>query len=434
MGEDVARARIARRAPTTTSAPGCSSRSRRSGSRSSGYGCTTCIGNSGPLPPEISEAINDGGLSVCAVLSGNRNFEGRIHPDCRMNYLASPPLVVAYALAGTMDRDLRNEPLGDGRDGHAGLPPRHLADVGGDRRGRRGGHRHRDVHGGATTHVLEGDERWRALCPRRPVSSSHGWRRSTYIRKPPFLEGVGSASRPPADVDGARVLALLGDSVTTDHISPAGVIRRDAPAAQWLLEHGVPVEEFNSYGARRGNHEVMVRGHVRQRPLAQPTRARHRRRRHGAPPRRRADDDLRRVGALCGRRRAARRARRQGVRLGQLTRLGGEGLAAARRPRGDRRIVRTDPPLEPRRHGCAAAAVRRPASRSRRSGSPVTRSTRSSGLAALAEDGPLPRTIRVSADGREFETIARIDTPFEREVFLAGGHPAVHLASPGRRR
>ncbi|MFL5960266.1 MAG: aconitate hydratase AcnA [Gaiellaceae bacterium] len=223
-----------------------------------GYGCTTCIGNSGPLPEPISAAVAEGDLVVCAVLSGNRNFEARIHGEVKANYLASPPLVVAYALAGRMDVDLLNEPLGQGSDGedvflHDLWPSRDEIDrVIGE-----------SVQGGmfSSTYadVFTGDERWRGLDT--PEGELYEWDpESTYVRLPPYFEGMSREPEPVADVEGARCLALLGDSVTTDHISPAGAIRPDAPAGQYLVEHGVERREFNSYGARRGNHEVMVRG------------------------------------------------------------------------------------------------------------------------------------------------------------------------------
>ena len=223
-----------------------------------GYGCTTCIGNSGPLAPDISAAIGEGDLAAVSVLSGNRNFEGRIHPEVRMNYLASPPLVVAYGLAGRMDVDLFAEPLGTGHDSE----PVHLRDIWPTPT------EVQEVIDAALetemftrryAEVYEGDERWRAL----PLSSGdrYEWSGdSTYIRQPTFFDGMGPEPSPITDVEGARVLALLGDSVTTDHISPAGAIKADGPAGRWLQDQGVPVEEFNSYGSRRGNHEVMVRG------------------------------------------------------------------------------------------------------------------------------------------------------------------------------
>jgi len=223
-----------------------------------GYGCTTCIGNSGPLPEAISAAVNEHDLSVVSVLSGNRNFEGRINPDVKMNYLASPPLVVAYALAGTMDIDLVNEPIGTGSDGQ----PVFLRDIWPSAT------EIEDVIAKAIasemftrdySDVFAGDEQWRSLPT--PSGDTFSWdAESTYVRKPPYFEGMAREPRPVADIHGARVLAKLGDSVTTDHISPAGSIKPDSPAGRYLAEHGVARHEFNSYGSRRGNHEVMIRG------------------------------------------------------------------------------------------------------------------------------------------------------------------------------
>jgi aconitate hydratase len=223
-----------------------------------GYGCTTCIGNSGPLPEAISAAVSASDLAVVSVLSGNRNFEGRINPDVKMNYLASPPLVVAYALAGTMDLDLSTEPLGLDADGD----PVHLADIWPSPQ------EIQDVIASAISSemfttdyadVFAGDERWRSLPT--PTGSTFDWDPgSTYVRKPPYFEGMGLKPEPVTDISGARVLALLGDSVTTDHISPAGSIKADSPAGEYLTSHGVQRKDFNSYGSRRGNHEVMIRG------------------------------------------------------------------------------------------------------------------------------------------------------------------------------
>ncbi len=223
-----------------------------------GYGCTTCIGNSGPLPEPVSAAVTEGDLVVCAVLSGNRNFEARIHGEVKANYLASPPLVVAYALAGRMDLDLLNEPLGQGSDGEDVFlrdlwPSRDEIDsvIGEYVRGEM----YRDVY----ADVFTGDERWRGL--ETPQGELYAWDPdSTYVRLPPYFAGMPREPEPVADVEGARCLVLLGDSVTTDHISPAGAIRPDSPAGEYLLEHGVERRVFNSYGSRRGNHEVMVRG------------------------------------------------------------------------------------------------------------------------------------------------------------------------------
>ena len=223
-----------------------------------GYGCTTCIGNSGPLPEEVSAAVEEGDLAVVSVLSGNRNFEGRINPDIKMNYLASPPLVVAYALAGTMDLDLTTEPLGTGSDGE----PVFLADiwptaqevsdiVGSAVTG--------DMYASSYADVFAGDDRWKAI--EVPGGDAFAWDpESTYVRRPPYFEGMQREPAPLTDITGARVLAVLGDSVTTDHISPAGSIKKDSPAGRYLAERGVAPKDFNSYGSRRGNHEVMIRG------------------------------------------------------------------------------------------------------------------------------------------------------------------------------
>ncbi|HEX4016894.1 MAG TPA: aconitate hydratase [Frankiaceae bacterium] len=225
-----------------------------------GYGCTTCIGNSGPLQPEISAGVNEGDLAVVSVLSGNRNFEGRINPDVKMNYLASPPLVVAYALAGTMDIDITTEPLGTGSDGEpvylADLWPseKEIADVIGDAI-------QSDMFARDYADVFAGDERWQGLPLGDSGPEAFSWDgASTYVRKPPYFEGMQREPAPVADIEGARVLAMLGDSVTTDHISPAGSIKRDSPAGKYLSENGVDAKDFNSYGSRRGNHEVMIRG------------------------------------------------------------------------------------------------------------------------------------------------------------------------------
>jgi aconitate hydratase len=223
-----------------------------------GYGCTTCIGNSGPLDAPIAEAIEAHDLVVAAVLSGNRNFEGRIHPFVRASYLASPPLVVAFALAGRVDIDLTSEPLGTGDDGR----PVFLADLwpsGEEIRQVIGTSISADLFRTTYASVFEGDERWRALPV--PAGDRFAWDpASTYIARPPFLEGLTEAPGGTADIVGARALAVLGDSVTTDHISPAGSIAASSPAGRWLQDHGVPPLEFNSYGARRGQHEVMIRG------------------------------------------------------------------------------------------------------------------------------------------------------------------------------
>ncbi|WP_249522900.1 aconitate hydratase [Modestobacter marinus] len=223
-----------------------------------GYGCTTCIGNSGPLPEPVSKAVNEADLAVVSVLSGNRNFEGRINPDVKMNYLASPPLVIAYALAGTMDLDLTTEPLGKGSDGQ----DVYLRDIWPSP------HEVQRVideavsaeqFGDSYQDVFAGTEQWQNLPT--PTGDTFAWdAESTYVRKPPYFDGMPAEPTPVQDITGARTLAVLGDSVTTDHISPAGSIKADSPAGKYLQEHGIERRDFNSYGSRRGNHEVMIRG------------------------------------------------------------------------------------------------------------------------------------------------------------------------------
>ena len=223
-----------------------------------GYGCATCIGNSGPLPEEISAAVNDADLAVVSVLSGNRNFEGRINPDVKMNYLASPPLVIAYALAGTMDFDFATQPLGRDEQGRDVF----LADIWPDPaevQATIDATIDRQMYTRDYADVFAGDERWRGLDT--PEGETFAWNEeSTYVRKAPFFEGLTMELTPVTDIRGARVLALLGDSVTTDHISPAGAIKSDSPAGRYLASRGVARRDFNSYGSRRGNHEVMIRG------------------------------------------------------------------------------------------------------------------------------------------------------------------------------
>ncbi|HYP81031.1 MAG TPA: aconitase family protein, partial [Steroidobacteraceae bacterium] len=223
-----------------------------------GYGCTTCIGNSGPLKPEISAAVKAGDVIACSVLSGNRNFDGRVHPEVKQNYLASPPLVVAYALAGTLDMDLNTEALGTDAKGQPVFlkdiwpSPQEIADV---------------VHKNITSEmfkrsyagVFDGDERWRAI--KVPAGQIYDWDdKSTYVKNPPYFDGMTMQPAVARSIVGARVLGLFGDSITTDHISPAGNIAKNSPAAKYLMDQGVQPADFNQYGARRGNHEVMMRG------------------------------------------------------------------------------------------------------------------------------------------------------------------------------
>jgi len=223
-----------------------------------GYGCVTCIGNSGPLPAEISSAINENDLAVTAVLSGNRNFEGRISPDVKMNFLASPPLVVAYAIAGTMDHDFDHDSLGNDKDGNPVLlkdiwpSPEEFQSV-------IDSSISSEMFSKDYATVFDGDNRWKSLDT--PTGKVFEWdTNSTYVRKPPYFEGMPRNPEPVKDIHAARVMAILGDSVTTDHISPAGNIKADSPAGKYLAEKGIARTDFNSYGSRRGNHEVMIRG------------------------------------------------------------------------------------------------------------------------------------------------------------------------------
>ena len=321
-----------------------------------GYGCTTCIGNSGPLAEEISAAVEENDLVVAAVLSGNRNFEGRINPDVRANYLASPPLVVAYALAGTVDIDLSKDPLGEDEDGN----PVYLQDIWPSQE-----EVAREIENALDPKIYKeqyadvytGNEQWNDV--EVPSGDLYEWDpESTYIQEPSFFKDMGPEAEDLKDIEGARVLVKVGDSVTTDHISPAGAIPSKMPAGQYLIEKGVSSRDFNSFGSRRGNHEVMVRGtfgNIRLRNQLVDKGGRL----HRPPPRRRGDDDLRGQPRLRRGERAARRPGRQGVRVGFLARLGGEGIVPARCEGRYRGELRAHPPLEPDRHGRAALAILR---------------------------------------------------------------------------
>jgi aconitate hydratase len=223
-----------------------------------GFGCTTCIGNSGPLPGPISKTINDKGLIGAAVLSGNRNFEGRVSPDVQANYLASPPLVVAFALAGTVTKDLKNEPIGEGKDGK----PVFLKDIWpttAEIQDFIAKNVTRELFARKYADVFKGDDNWRQV--KAPSGQTYAWDdRSTYVQNPPYFEGMGKKPDAVGDIKGARILGLFGDKITTDHISPAGSIKAASPAGEYLTGHGVGVADFNQYGTRRGNHEVMMRG------------------------------------------------------------------------------------------------------------------------------------------------------------------------------
>ena len=340
-----------------------------------GYGCTTCIGNSGPLIPEVSDAVNENDLAVVSVLSGNRNFEGRINPDVKMNYLASPPLVVAYALAGSMDVDLFNDPLGQDEDGNDVF----MKDIWPSAVGGRGGHRAARSPprcSPTTTPTSSPATSSGSRCRRPRATPSSGTRTRPTSASLRTSTACPTSRRPVEDIEGARVLLKLGDSVTTDHISPAGAIKKDSPAGKYLAEHGVEQRDFNSYGSRRGNHEVMIRGtfaNIRLRNQLAPGT-------EGGFTRDFTKDgeettvfeasrELPRAGH------PARRTRGQGVRLGLLARLGRQGHRAAGRQGRDRRVLRADPPLQPDRHGRAAAAVPRGRDAPSRSASPARRSS-----------------------------------------------------------
>ena len=382
-----------------------------------GYGCTTCIGNSGPLPEAISAAVAENDLAVVSVLSGNRNFEGRINPDVKMNYLASPPLVVAYALAGTMDFDLNRDPLGSRADGS----PVYLDDIWPSAAEIAAVVQDAvaaEMFSRDYADVFAGDERWRGLDV--PTGDTFAWDAdSTYVRKPPYFEGMPDKPAPVSDIHGARVLAMLGDSVTTDHISPAGAIKTDSPAGKYLTEHGVERKDFNSYGSRRGNHEVMIRG----------TFANIRLRNQLAPgteggvtvhlpdgeqmsiydASRKYLDEGTPLVVLAGKEYGSGSSRDWAAK-GTLL-LGVRAVIAE----SFERIHRSNLigmgvlPLQ-YRPGESAATLGL-------TGREVFEIT---GIEEI-NDGPVPREVTVRADGTEFQAVVRIDTPGEAEYFRHGG-------------
>ncbi len=383
-----------------------------------GFGCTTCIGNSGPLLQPISDGIAEGDLAAVSVLSGNRNFEGRISPDVRMNYLASPPLVVAYALAGTMDIDLVNDALGTGSDGQ----PVYLRDIWptpAEVAEAVDGSIESKMFTSSYDSVYEGDERWRHLDV--PTGEAYEWdESSTYVRKPPYFDGMSMSPAPLADVRGARVLAKLGDSITTDHISPAGNIRKDGPAGRWLIERGIDPVDFNSYGSRRGNHEVMIRGtfaNIRLRNQLAPGT-------EGGVTRHLPDNEQTSIYE------AAQRYQAEGVPLlilaGKEYGSGssrdwaakGTALLGVRAVLAEsfERIHRSNLvgmgilPLQFAEGDTAGSLGLM--------GEEVFDVT---GLEGLADGAPLPDTLTVTADGRSFPVVLRIDTPKEEEYFRHGG-------------
>ncbi len=389
-----------------------------------GYGCTTCIGNSGPLQDEISQAVNAADLSVAAVLSGNRNFEGRINPDVKMNYLASPPLVVAYALAGSLDVDLATEPLGTDPDGK----PVYLADLWPSPV------EVEEVIAGAIASemftrdyadVFAGDAQWQSLPT--PTGATFAWDpESTYVRRPPYFEGMQREPAPVSDIDGARVLARLGDSVTTDHISPAGSIRADSPAGRYLTEHGVARTDFNSYGSRRGNHEVMIRGtfaNIRLRnQLPGPG---------GALPEGGFTRDFTQPDApVATIYDAARSSAAAGVPLVVLAgKEYGSGSSRDWAAKGTallgvRAVIAESYERIHRSNliGMGVLPLQYPAGQdaaSLRLSGEETFAVH--GIAAL-NDGPTPRTVTVSTDtGVTFDAVVRIDTPGEADYYRHGG-------------
>ncbi|HET6876709.1 MAG TPA: aconitate hydratase [Jatrophihabitans sp.] len=383
-----------------------------------GYGCTTCIGNSGPIIEEVSEAVNEGDLAAVAVLSGNRNFEGRINPDVKMNYLASPPLVVAYALAGSMDVDLFEDPLGHDSEGN----PVHLNDIWPTPQEIQETIDHAiasEMYTKDYADVFAGDERWQNL--HTPEGDIFEWdAESTYVRKPPYFEGMGRDPEPVTDIEGARVLAKLGDSVTTDHISPAGAIKVDSPAGKYLAEHGVERKDFNSYGSRRGNHEVMIRGtfaNIRLRnQLAPGTEGGY-------------TKDFTRDGEVTTIYEASVNYAEAGIPLVILAgkeygsgssrdwAAKGTGLLGVRAVIAEsyERIHRSN------LLGMGVLPLQFPDGESAESlGLTGEETFTVTGITGMNE-GSVPRTVKVQADGKEFEARVRIDTPGEAEYYRHGG-------------
>jgi aconitate hydratase len=383
-----------------------------------GYGCTTCIGNSGPLPQEVSRVVDERDLAVVSVLSGNRNFEGRINPDVKMNYLASPQLVVAYALAGTMDVDLVSAPLGRDEGGQ----DVYLRDIWPSEQEVAQTIEqaiHSDMFRKSYGEVFAGDERWNGLSV--PEGDRFAWEEdSTYVRLPPFFENMPAQPEPLTDIEGARVLALLGDSVTTDHISPAGSIKRDGPAGQYLQEHGIAPRDFNSYGSRRGNHEVMMRGtfaNIRLRnQLASGT--------EGGVTLHLPDGEQMSIYD------AAMRYQAEGV---PLVVIGGKeyGSGSSRdwaakgtRLLGVRAVIAESFERIHRSNliGMGVLPLQFPSGASAASlGIDAREPVVIEGFAASLNGGELPRSCNVRIDDQSFEATVRIDTPKEAEYFRHGG-------------
>ncbi|MGH3258186.1 MAG: aconitate hydratase AcnA, partial [Streptosporangiaceae bacterium] len=380
-----------------------------------GYGCTTCIGNSGPLPPAISEAVNASDLAVAAVLSGNRNFEGRINPDVKLNYLASPPLVVAYALAGTMDIDLAREPLGSDPEGR----PVFLADLWPSPEEVAGVVRDavaQEMFTRDYADVFAGDDNWRGLDI--PAGDTYAWEdASTYVRRPPYFEDMPTEPEPVTDIHGARVLAMLGDSVTTDHISPAGAIKTESPAGEYLISHGVERRDFNSYGSRRGNHEVMIRGtfaNIRLRNQLAP----------GTEGGVTVKD-----GEQLSIYEASRRYLAEGTPLVVLAgKEYGTGSSRDWAAKGTLllgvRAVLTESFERIHRSNLIGMGVLplqyRPGESAASLGLTGRETFDIRGIEAM-NSGPVPDEVVVTADGKEFHAVVRIDTPGEAEYYRHGG-------------
>ncbi|HEX8121443.1 MAG TPA: aconitate hydratase, partial [Solirubrobacteraceae bacterium] len=380
-----------------------------------GYGCTTCIGNSGPLPRAISEAVGKHDLAVVSVLSGNRNFEGRINADVKMNYLASPPLVVAYALAGTMDWDPFNDPIGVGRDG-SDVYLRDIWPSSQEVAETIESAVHEEMFRDSYAEVFEGDERWNAL--EVPEGDRFAWDPdSTYVRLPPFFQGMPAEPEPVEEITGARVLAKLGDSVTTDHISPAGAIKKDSPAGKYLQEHGVEPREFNSYGSRRGNHEVMMRGtfaNIRLRnQLAPGTEG-------GVTKYFGEGGDGEEMSIYDAAMKYAEEGTPLVVLAGKEYGSGSSRDWAAKGTRllGVRAVIAESFERIHRSNLVGMGVLPLQVESIDLEG---TEELSIEGFADAINDGELPREVTVKADGKELEARVRIDTPMEAEYFRHGG-------------
>ena len=356
MGEDLARARHRRSSRSISTSPGCRRISTAIGFNLVGFGCTSCIGNSGPLAEEISESISKNDVVAAAVLSGNRNFEGRVNADVRANYLASPPLVVAYALAGNMNVDLVRTPIGTDNKGKKV----YLRDIWPTSREIAAVIRktiNKSVFARKYADVFKGEANWRKISVKGGLT--YEWDdRSTYVQNPPYFEGMEKRPHPIEDIVDARILGLFLDSITTDHISPAGSIKEESPAGHYLRDHQVRPKDFNQYGTRRGNHQVMMRGtfaNIRIKNQMVPGVE------GGVTIHYPSKQRMTMYDAAMKykhRRRAARRVRQQGIRHRLVARLGREGLDAARHPRRGHAVVRAHPPLQPDRNGRRPTGVR----------------------------------------------------------------------------